>query len=331
MEQDTIDYHRLVQESLRQVVRSALLRFQDPAKRPPHHHFYITFKTQAPGVTMSRGLRAKYPEDMTIVLRHQFEDLTVIEEAFSVTLYFQGSPEHLVIPFKSITRFYDPSVEFALIFEVDPAAMEADAEDTRNAEAGSRRSTGPRLAAVTPLSAFSDDEADANADSEADADDGPDEADTGTDATTNADADVDIRSASPTQEGDEIDSEPQGELTRAASKHSPQRPASTGNSKSSATAPRSVDGQNARDSSDLPLLSRIRDDANRETPSTAHDEGGDEEADAAMRKAKEETDEPGSNQANVEKSHESGTEDHGDQNRSEKMGEVVRLDIFRRK
>jgi hypothetical protein len=84
---------------------------------PGEHHFYITFRTNAPGVTLSSRLREQYPDEMTIILQYQFWDLRVDDESFEVGLHFKNIPEKLHIPFDAITGFYDPSVQFGLKFE----------------------------------------------------------------------------------------------------------------------------------------------------------------------------------------------------------------------
>ena len=113
---DQIRYDLLTQQALRDVVRSVL---SDAAKKglPGDHHFFITFDTHADGVRMSDRLRAQYPEEMTVILQHQFWDLTVTEQAFDVGLSFGGITERLGIPFDAITAFVDPSVQFGLQFE----------------------------------------------------------------------------------------------------------------------------------------------------------------------------------------------------------------------
>ena len=121
---DHIRYDLLTQEALRSVLRRVL---EDAAKNglPGDHHFYISFSTGAPGVRMSKRLRGQYPDEITIVLQHQFRDLTVSDQAFEVGLSFSGVNEHLVVPFDAIKRFFDPSVQFGLQFETAPAAEEA--------------------------------------------------------------------------------------------------------------------------------------------------------------------------------------------------------------
>jgi hypothetical protein len=114
---DHIRYDLLTQQALRGVVRAVLV---DAAKRglPGDHHFYISFDTLADGLRLSSRMRAQYPQEMTIVLQHQFWDLIVTEEAFEVGLSFGGVPERLVVPFEAVKSFVDPSVEFGLRFEV---------------------------------------------------------------------------------------------------------------------------------------------------------------------------------------------------------------------
>jgi hypothetical protein len=114
---DHIRYDLLAQEALRGVVQRVLT---DVAKNgfPGEHHLYITFDTRAAGVRISPRLHELYPEDMTIVLQHQFWDLVVNEEGFEVGLSFKGVPERLGVPFSAIKGFFDPSVQFGLKFEV---------------------------------------------------------------------------------------------------------------------------------------------------------------------------------------------------------------------
>lgn len=113
---DQIRYDLLTQQALRGVVRSVLA---DAAKKglPGDHHFYITFDTKADGVRISERLLGQYPEEMTIILQHQFWDLAVNDDGFEVGLSFGGIPEKLTVPFEAITGFFDPSVQFGLQFE----------------------------------------------------------------------------------------------------------------------------------------------------------------------------------------------------------------------
>ncbi len=113
---DQIRYDLLTQQALRGVVRSVL---SDAAKKglPGEHHFYVTFDTKAPGVRISERLLGQYPEEMTIILQHQFWDLDVSDTGFEVGLSFGGIPEKLTVPFEAINGFFDPSVQFGLQFE----------------------------------------------------------------------------------------------------------------------------------------------------------------------------------------------------------------------
>jgi len=113
---DHIRYDLLTQQALRSVVRNVL---GDAAKKglPGDHHFYISFDTTADGARLSQRLREQYPEEMTIILQHQFWDLTVTDDAFEVGLSFGGVPERLTVPFAAINGFFDPSVQFGLQFE----------------------------------------------------------------------------------------------------------------------------------------------------------------------------------------------------------------------
>ena len=133
--QDLMHYDAMAQEALRGVVKSALKRAASEGL-PGAHHFYITFKTDAPGVSGPADLLSKYPDEMTIVLQHQYWDLAPGETFFSVTLQFGGQPKRLSIPYAAVTRFYDPSVQFLLQFEAPPAAeAKAAALEPKPAEA----------------------------------------------------------------------------------------------------------------------------------------------------------------------------------------------------
>jgi uncharacterized protein len=122
---DMMHYEALAQDALRGVVKSALKVAAGPGGIPGDHHFYITFRTKAPGVSGPQDLLGKYPEEMTIVLQHQYWDLAPGETFFTVTLKFGGQPKRLSVPYAAVTRFYDPSVQFLLQFE-------AGAEDVRD-------------------------------------------------------------------------------------------------------------------------------------------------------------------------------------------------------
>jgi uncharacterized protein len=127
--QDRIDYDALQQNALRGVVRAALKQAAT-AGLPGDHHFYITFKTAAPGVTVPKELLDQYPDEMMIVLQKQFWDLAPEDGFFSVTLKFGGQPKTLTVPYAAITQFWDPSIDYRLRFSVPdpppkPAALPA--------------------------------------------------------------------------------------------------------------------------------------------------------------------------------------------------------------
>ena len=113
---DLLRYDKMVEAALRGVVREALARTAAKGL-PGAHHFYITFRTGFPGLSLPDYLARQYPDEMTVVLEHQFWDLEVLEDRFSVTLSFQNRPERLVIPFEAITAFADPAVKFGLQFQ----------------------------------------------------------------------------------------------------------------------------------------------------------------------------------------------------------------------
>src|SRR5205085_11472474 len=119
MPQDLFQYDKMVERALRGVVRDALQRAAEEGLRGAHH-FYIGFSTEMPGVAVPDYLRGKYPGEMTIVLQHQYWDLEIGEESFSVTLSFQKQLERLTVPFAAIRSFADPSVNFALEFAGPP-------------------------------------------------------------------------------------------------------------------------------------------------------------------------------------------------------------------
>ncbi len=127
MATDHIRYDVLARDALRGVLRRVLT---DAAANglPGEHHFFITFISTADGVKLSPRLMAQYPQEMTVILQHQFWDLVVTEDRFEVGLSFGGVPERLVVPFSSIKSFFDPSVQFGLQFE--PTEAVADAEGT---------------------------------------------------------------------------------------------------------------------------------------------------------------------------------------------------------
>lgn len=116
MAEDLMRYDLMAQEALRGVIRSALIKVQKTGL-PGDHHFYVAFNTKAPNVRMSDRLRERYPEEMTIVLQHQFWGLEITETTFSLELSFDNIPEKITVPFIAVKGFFDPSVQFGLQFE----------------------------------------------------------------------------------------------------------------------------------------------------------------------------------------------------------------------
>ena len=143
MAEDQMRYDLLAQEALRGVVRAALKRVVRQGL-PGNHHFYIAFLTTFPGVEISERLRQKYEREMTVVLQHQFWDLEVGEDYFSVTLSFNDTPEPLFIPFAAIKGFFDPSVQFGLQFETDEEAARAAEAEKAKAIAAAQSQLAPR-------------------------------------------------------------------------------------------------------------------------------------------------------------------------------------------
>lgn len=121
MTDDLMRYDQMVETALRGVVRKALEHARDQGL-PGDHHFYLTFRTTASGVSIPDYLHDQYPEEMTIVLQHQFWDLVVEDDFFSVTLSFKNRPAELRVPYAALSAFVDPSVKFGLQFNADSAA-----------------------------------------------------------------------------------------------------------------------------------------------------------------------------------------------------------------
>lgn len=126
----SIDYGNLMHRAMRGLIQTVL---RDVAANglPGAHHFFITFDTTVEGVELASWLRARYPGEMTIVIQHWFDNLTVTDEGFTITLNFGDNPEPMVIPFDAVRTFVDPSVEFGLRFETheDDDEDEDDPED----------------------------------------------------------------------------------------------------------------------------------------------------------------------------------------------------------
>ncbi|MEI6484999.1 MAG: ClpXP protease specificity-enhancing factor SspB [Sphingomonadales bacterium] len=111
-----IPYDDIVQDALRGVVSRVLQRIADEGGLPGGHHFYIAFRTRAPGVSIPRHLMERYPDEMTIVIQHRYWDLVVAPDHFSIGLSFNQMPAQLVVPYDAIVGFVDPAVNFALQF-----------------------------------------------------------------------------------------------------------------------------------------------------------------------------------------------------------------------
>ena len=135
-----IPYDEIVQDALRAVVGRVLGEVEQSGGLPGGHHFYITFKTKAPGVAIPKHLAERFPDEMTIVIQHRFWDLKVETDSFSVGLSFGGVPATLLVPFAAVTQFHDPAVEFALTFHAD--AAEAPPEEHEEAENDPSASAG---------------------------------------------------------------------------------------------------------------------------------------------------------------------------------------------
>jgi hypothetical protein len=124
MSVDYIRYDLLTQEAMRGVVRTVLKDTAARGELTGDHHFFITFDTRSPGVKLSPRMRAQYPQDMTIVLQHQFWDLTLTDDVLEVGLSFGGIPERLAVPLAAIKSFVDPSVKFGMQFAEVPEQTE---------------------------------------------------------------------------------------------------------------------------------------------------------------------------------------------------------------
>jgi hypothetical protein len=127
-----IPYDEIVQDALRAVVGRVLGEVERSGGLPADHHFYITFKTRMPGVSIPKHLAERFPDEMTIVIQHRYWDLKVEDDAFGVGLSFGGAPATLHVPFAAVTQFHDPAVEFALTFQAN--AEEEPHEEPDHAE-----------------------------------------------------------------------------------------------------------------------------------------------------------------------------------------------------
>jgi hypothetical protein len=142
MAKDIIRYDLLVQDAMRGVMRQVLGDVAESGYLPGDHHFTISFRTDAPGVTISRRLAEQWPHELTIILQHQYSNLEVDDDGFGVTLSFRSVPERLYVPFSAVTGFFDPAVEFGVRFESAEESTEETEEEAPPA--------GPSLVAKTP-------------------------------------------------------------------------------------------------------------------------------------------------------------------------------------
>src|SRR3974377_234138 len=140
---DHFRYDLLTQQALRGVVRDVLGEVAKKKGLPGDHHFYISFDTQAEGVHLSERLRTQYPEQMTIILQHQFWDLAVNERSFEVGLSFGGIPETLVIPFEAINGFFDPAAQIGVQFAQVSESQECQAPANAPQRPSKKKSTRP--------------------------------------------------------------------------------------------------------------------------------------------------------------------------------------------
>jgi hypothetical protein len=169
MAEDKIRYDLRAQNALRNVIREVLAEVAQTGL-PGDHHFYIAFSTKADGVVVSPRLMEQHPDDMTIVLQHQFWDFKVTDTGFEVSLSFNNVPEHLKIPFSAIKSFFDPSVQFGLQFEprepqpetgaepaalpVEPLAAESGEKPPKDAGKGEDKSGDAASAEIVRLDTF---------------------------------------------------------------------------------------------------------------------------------------------------------------------------------
>lgn len=153
---DHIGYHALTQAALRGVVRAALDKGATLGHMPGDHHFYVTFRTHQQGVQMEDWLKDKFPEEMTIVIQHQFWEFEVHDDRFEIILKFGGDPQHLRVPFGAVTRFFDPSTNFGVQLEpLDPRADgPAIIPEKLNPSAAPKVEASPDAPTVVSLDAF---------------------------------------------------------------------------------------------------------------------------------------------------------------------------------
>lgn len=148
MARDTLQYDKMVESALRGVVRQALIYISKNGL-PGNHHFYLTFRTDHPGVDISDALRGQYPNDMTVVLQHQYWGLEVNDDHFVVNLSFSNMPERLQVPYAALMSFVDPSVKFGLQFQPLDGDASASLSGGFAAAAAATESSKPAKAKLT--------------------------------------------------------------------------------------------------------------------------------------------------------------------------------------
>ena len=149
-EESLVPYQDMMQRALRRVMRDALALVEEQGL-PGNHHYYISFRTPHDGVTIPDHLRARYPDEMTIVLQHRFWGLETGDDAFSVTLSFGGRSERLTVPFEAVTAFVDPAADFGLRFGPEP---EGEAEEAPGEAGDEARRDGADSGSVVTLDRF---------------------------------------------------------------------------------------------------------------------------------------------------------------------------------
>lgn len=143
-----IPYDEIVQEALRAVVGRVLTEVAAMGSLPGEHHFYITFKTGAPGVDIPKHLSDRFPDEMTIVIQHRFWELEVREQDFSVGLSFNQRPAKLTIPYAAISAFVDPAVDFALQFHVQVSGGPQEHDEAQNDEPPAGAEDGSNVVSI---------------------------------------------------------------------------------------------------------------------------------------------------------------------------------------
>ncbi|WP_417598538.1 SspB family protein [Pararhodobacter oceanensis] len=148
-----IDYGNLMHQAMRGLIREVLERISTDGL-PGAHHFFITLNTQHPDVQMAQWLTERYPDEITIVIQHWFENLNVDEDGFAITLNFGNQPEPLYVPFDAISTFVDPSVEFGLKFETHLDEDEVGEDDEAPMEHVEEHDEPPKAGEVVSLDQF---------------------------------------------------------------------------------------------------------------------------------------------------------------------------------